>query len=62
MDVSVGLPAGRRQYSSDLAEGIQADDDSMYADLVDEDFVSFLFGKCVRKSPGKPSIVHRASK
>ena len=46
----------RRQYATDMAAGIQADDDSMYADLfVEGDFVTYLFGKCEHKSPGNVS-------
>ena len=53
---SVMLLAERRQYATDMAAGIQADDDSMYADLfVEGDFVTYLFGKCEHKSPGNVS-------
>ena len=46
------------QYAGDLSEGIQADDGSMYATMVQQeaDWTAFLFGKCVRKTPGNITV------
>ena len=41
-----------------MAEGVQAEDDSMYAGLVEKDYVGYPFGKCVRKSLGNIQVKH----